>query len=281
MSANRHSYLGLDSFKTALGSGDTRSVEDSHYLRVLEAVSQEIDDWTDRTFVIRTETRDYTARFPDSLPVDDLLAVTALTMDQSGSRNYSVTLSTADYDLVPYNAANDDMPYTAIEIAPNGSYTFTDVQRGIRVAGRWGYWQDLKSATNTVSTTASLSSAGTSLILSASGTIEAGMTLLLSSAEQVYVTAVSGTTVTIERAVNGTTNTTHSTAASIQYYRYPAPIVEAVQLQAARIYKRKDAPFGGVAGPSEMLENVVVVSDLDSDVKKLVEPYKRKTWLAV
>lgn len=53
----------------------------------------------------------------------------------------------------------------------------------------------------------------------------------------------------------------------------PAPIREATLLQATRLYKRKDAPFG-VTGSAEHGQ-LQTISRVDPDVRELIEPYKR------
>ena len=52
----------------------------------------------------------------------------------------------------------------------------------------------------------------------------------------------------------------------------PAPIVEATALQATRLYKRKDAPFG-VIGSTE-LGQLMTISKIDPDVKSMIAPYR-------
>lgn len=53
----------------------------------------------------------------------------------------------------------------------------------------------------------------------------------------------------------------------------PDAIDEACLIQSARIYKRKEAPFG-VAGASEM-GTVVMIATFDPDVKLLLDPFRR------
>lgn len=55
----------------------------------------------------------------------------------------------------------------------------------------------------------------------------------------------------------------------------PAAIREATLLQAARLYKRKDAPFG-VAGSVE-LGQLQTITSIDPDVKQLLAPYRRQS----
>lgn len=58
----------------------------------------------------------------------------------------------------------------------------------------------------------------------------------------------------------------------------PAPIREATLLQAARLYKRKDAPFG-VTGSAEHGQ-LQTISKIDPDVKELIAPFIRH-WMVV
>jgi hypothetical protein len=58
----------------------------------------------------------------------------------------------------------------------------------------------------------------------------------------------------------------------------PDAITEACLIQAARLMKRRDAPFG-VAGSPEMGNELRLLSELDPDVKVLVSTY-RKWWAA-
>lgn len=53
----------------------------------------------------------------------------------------------------------------------------------------------------------------------------------------------------------------------------PAPIREATLLQATRLYKRTDAPFG-VTGSAEHGQ-LQTISRVDPDVAELIAPYKR------
>ena len=53
----------------------------------------------------------------------------------------------------------------------------------------------------------------------------------------------------------------------------PAPVTQACIIQAARIYKRNDSPTG-VMGFGDM-GIIRVGTQLDPDVKQLLEPYRR------
>lgn len=271
-------YLGVSALKTYLN--DTTARYDAEYLRALEAVSRQIDDWLDRTFQPYTATQYYTATNPTELVVDDVLSVTSIALDEAGTRTYATTMSTTDYELAPYNATQREQPYTLIETQPQTQYLFIETPRGVRVSGEWGYW-DRRTTVPVALSSSGLSATATACTLSAaSTTVQAGHTLLLDN-ERLYVTAVSSATISLDRAQHGTSASTHAGGATIERYEYPSPIVEACRLQATRLFKRRDAPLGSFAGPTEMVENVVEVSRLDPDVEQLIAQYHRLTWLGV
>lgn len=53
----------------------------------------------------------------------------------------------------------------------------------------------------------------------------------------------------------------------------PAPIREATALEATRLWKRKDAPFGVTGSPE--LGQLQTITRVDPDVQQLIAPYKR------
>ena len=58
----------------------------------------------------------------------------------------------------------------------------------------------------------------------------------------------------------------------------PAPVKQATHLQASRLWKRKDAPFG-VAGSVEFGSELRLLAKLDPDVELLLRPYRRSWWV--
>lgn len=58
----------------------------------------------------------------------------------------------------------------------------------------------------------------------------------------------------------------------------PAPVKQAALIQASRLWKRKDAPFG-VAGSVEFGSEVRLLAKLDPDVESLLRPYRRLWWV--
>lgn len=183
-------YCTLAELQARLGVDDT--VDDNTLEQVITGVSRMIDDYTRRRFYVSTsETRYYTPRHSDVVEIDDATAITTVATDDDGDRTYENTWAATDYDLCPVNASADGQPYTTIETAPNGVYSFpVGVRKGLKLVGSFGY------------------------------------------------------------------------AATA-----PAVVREACLLQAARIFKRKDAPFG-IAGAPDL--GMLRISQLDPDVKMLL-----------
>ena len=78
---------------------------------------------------------------------------------------------------------------------------------------------------------------------------------------------------TVIRGANNTTGATHSGGAAISLYEYPAPVMEATIIEAARMWKRKDSSFAIAIG----LEGGImeVFRGVDQDVRQAIQPYKK------
>ena len=59
----------------------------------------------------------------------------------------------------------------------------------------------------------------------------------------------------------------------------PSSVKQATLLQAALLWKRKDAPFG-VAGSVEFGSEIRLLAKLDPNAQDLLRPYRRQWWVA-
>jgi len=144
-------YCSLNELKGRLDITLTDTASDTLCEQVVTAVSRWIDDYTRRRFYAAAETRYYTADQNDELWIDDCLAVGTLKTDDNADRTYETSWQTTDYDLLPVNAALDGVPYTRIQIAPNGSYGFPkDVKKGVQLFGTHGYCTTTSSGKATI-----------------------------------------------------------------------------------------------------------------------------------
>lgn len=138
--APTNGYCDTATVKTTLNIGD--SSHDTRLDQIITAVSRAIDDKCERRFYAASETRYYTAGHWYWLPIaDDLLSVSALATDQTGSRAYDTVWAAGDYDLYPYNAALDGYPYGGIMVNRlSGHFAFPqNLPRGVKVTGSFGY----------------------------------------------------------------------------------------------------------------------------------------------
>ena len=184
-------YVARERFKTAanISGAQFNPVID----RVIEAASRDVDRWTRRHFLPKTQTRLY--RWPQPRPGlatvlwldQDLLSVSTL---QTQAQNASpTTISSSDYFLEPANSEPDgNTRYNRIEIDLSSTAAFESgdtPQRSISVAGSWG-WGNTTASAGSVDDSGGISSSDTALIVSDASTIDVGDTLLIDS-EQIFV----------------------------------------------------------------------------------------------
>lgn len=274
-----HTYADVQAFRDYL-AGTTQSAswtaDSAAIVRILEAVSRTIDNALGgRSFGPVIATRSYdlgegTLRtnalfdpvpalslpdyWPGNLagdgvvPLDDwLLTASTVTAYTGTARASSQTLTegiSADFLLEPYNSS----PKHTLKLQEETTKTLYDGQMTLTIAGTWGYQQTTRAMT-TLSAAIVSTSATTCTVTSASG-ISAGQTLVIDS-EQVYVSGVSGATLTIRRGVNGTTAATHLNGAAVSLHEYPADIVQMALELARNRWRERDAGNGPMIGSGE------------------------------
>ena len=194
---------------------------------VICGVSRDIENFTGRKFYTRTETRYYDGGFGRRMLLDeDLLTVTSLTVDNDADGTYDdeTWVEDTDFWLTPFNS----WPKNAIEVHPEGNFSLSQIRKGYKIAGIWGYgngleetpWQD---AGVTVTFADGTTNTGT---VSEAGVLETGQTLLVGT-EQIFIGSISGSNLNnCRRAANGTTGAAHTDAAC-QIARYPSAIRKA------------------------------------------------------
>lgn len=264
-----YAYLSRDRLKSELG--DSATTDDTVYRDVLEAVSEAIDNWLGRTFRVHTATRVYTPVDQDVLWLpDDLLAVTTLKTDPDDDQDYDDTWSAStDYALYPYNASVERKPYYRIDRKPNAAYSFPLTLQGAQIVGKWGFWEELETLASLANE--AMDATETGFDVDSGADFDVLDTILVDS-EQMYVTAIATNTLTVIRGVNGTTAASHLDDAVIKRYRYPGPAARACGIQAARILRRKDAPFGVIGSVDVGFTRLT--ARLDPDVLALLDAYK-------
>lgn len=215
----------------ALVDGAHQSADASLIMGLLEAASRWVDEITQRHYFVEQATRYFPSRRMEA-HVDDLLAVTAMGADseRDGTFDGESWIEGTDYRMEPLNS----WPRMRLVQLPDGDYSMPDTRHSVylRITGAWGYgdgesaspWAGLP-VTGTVAT-----ADGTTLTLSAAGSVTAGMTIKLGD-EQMAVQSVVTTSATVTRGINGTTAAAH-TAAAVSRASYPARIELATRQKA-------------------------------------------------
>ena len=196
-----------------------------------------------------------------------------------GDGTYETTLASTDYTLYPLSGYSIwPKLYLKLNYRSTCGGFASGIPAGVKITGVFGHG-DGNSATPYVATGISgtvATTSGTTLTLSAEGTLQVGQTLRIDS-EQVYVTALSTNgdkTATIVRACNGTTGAVHSTAATY-VYTYPGPVVEACLLWATNVWKQRENPTVFRSG-NAITGEYQLNSDIEAVMRKRLDHHIKK-----
>jgi len=248
----------------------TSTLLDSEMWMTLHLASRLVDRSCNRHFFILLASRAFDVNNIHRISVPDLTVVTAIREDRDGDPVYEATRDSTDYLLWPANAKPESVNgalYNAILADPQGVRPdFPTGLRRVQITGEWGFWKVSRDSGTTLNQGGPLSAGVTAAIVADGTAIAAGHTLLLES-EQMYVREVVANVATVERGVNGTAEVTHVDGITVSVCQYPAPIIEATTLIAARLWKRKDVPLADGLN--------VDSSTSDSDISTLLDPYKK------
>ena len=249
------------------------SDDDNELFELLLAVSDWVDHYCNRHFYPRVETLLFDGPGGDRLLVPDLVAVTGLAQAEADGRSFGNAWEPDDYRLLPHNAAPLQPwghPYGAIRARRERGDGFVSGEASVRVSGLWGYRCFAEPSSATL--TAELTADAVTVNVSDGAQLRVGQTVLLgvsgskgvAEAEQALITAISSNALTVSRGLNGTTPTAHASGGAVGILRWPASVERAALIQAARIWTRA-ADF----------EPFYVDADVDTDVRLLLEPYRK------
>lgn len=225
---------------------------DAILARSVDEVSREFENETHREFAATLGTR-YLQRHPrtcgDELWLDqDLASISGLTVDDDGDGTYELTLvENTDYFVEREDDLDSNTPIVCLTLNRNGTQlsSWPTAYRAVKVTGLWGYSYELQDATVDTAEVLDTTETDITIDLTAATLIFPGDTIVIES-EQMEVTAVATTTLTVVRGINGTAAATHVTDSDIYVRRYPRDIEEII---AERVVgKRWDTQGGYDAG---------------------------------
>ncbi len=283
-------YCALADLRERLAlPASARTDLDDQIGRIISEVSRQFDLECGRVFFVSHDTRQFTySAYPgtlrESLLPDDLLAIdeNGMRTDPSGTRTYPTIWATTDYDLLPTEAPfqSPPAPYWRIGLRPFVSLYFPSYPLGIQTAGDWGrYDVRVRLATAVGDSGIDDQADSTSLPVDALDEFSVGQTLRIGD-EQVFVTALVTTdgemmdpptySLTLERAVNGSTLASHAEDDPIGLYTYPV-VGELCLEQAKRRYERSIGRSGRETEPG--IRNF---GSLDRDILDGLSKLKRR-----
>ncbi len=236
MASSVNAYVTLTEFKNILGV--TSTTDDVTTRKIIEAASRAIETYTGRNFFITNETKYFDGANPLWIP--DLLSIntSGLKTDEDGDGTYENTFATTDYHLYPLNT----FPKYRIEINTHGDYSSFagGVKKGVQIAGEWGYGDGTAATPYTAVTTIAedLTAGETDITVTSATNLSIGNTIKIDS-EQMYITAYVHPLITVETGINGTTEATHTTGATVYAYRYPKDIWQACMDLAVDLWQNR------------------------------------------
>jgi len=211
-------YATLEQVKDVLNI--TSTTRDDDLMMFLEAVSRDIDTAASRFFYTETATNYYdgAGRFCHLL-IDDVISITEWLTDTDIDETFSGDWTeSTDYVLNPRSL----FPKFEMRLSFDTEMALGCTIDYHKVTGTWGYGNGTSDPWKVSGITGTVASTdGTTLTLSAEGTIKVGHTIKCGT-EQMFVSAVTSDgslEATVARGANGTTAAIHSTvAASIALY---------------------------------------------------------------
>ena len=245
-----NTYTSLHTLKSPSILNLTDDAHDDRLLMLAENVSRHIDRFCNRHFFCLKATRLFDGSGGDTILLPDLVSLdpAGLRTDDDLDGSFETTWPESDYLLYPANAdpaAGLDVssPYNKLVVNTTSGLreSFPAGRRTVQLSGQWGYWTRLWTAEGSLEE--ALDADETDALLSAVTGLSPGHTILFDS-EQMYVRKIVGSTLTVTRAVNGTSPSTHRFGDGVRVFAYPGPVTEATLLQVSRLWRNDPLDTG-------------------------------------
>ena len=282
-----NSYVDLKTFKSYFQLDAFNDTYDEALLEKIIDGSRDFDRDTARFFYSWEGTR----YFPVGnywgaarAFIEDLQSFTYVGVDIDGSGNYvslDLTSSQPDAFLLDWEQKTNKLPYCYLEANRYGSRPSwgPNMRRGIKITGVFGYGDDYPSPAytglgNTVQDNP-MTNSQTTVTLDNNNYASPGQNWRIDS-EQVFVSAFNtGTKVaTIIRGINGTVAASHLQGTTIYIYRFPKAVAHAVEIYAAREWRRRQSAYANRI-ENIMLGTIEVFKDTDPSWLSAVRKYRR------
>lgn len=247
------------------------------WLRNAIAATEDVAGFTRRGFaaVLGTWYLDVPAQTPANefglrywLPFD-VVSITSLALKTADPLTYGAALVENTDFLAQREDGDSNKPMVYLDML--SGQRLTAGARQLKLVGVRGYSYEVES-TGLTGTLSDATDTSLTTNATAENVIYPGMMLKMAS-EQMYASAVSGTTVTVERGQNGTTATSHS-AVAISARRYPRWCEEATKLRALDLFTAKRTAGQGTSGGEDLS---FASPGIYRQFRSLLTPHKRLT----
>ena len=235
-------YARMSDFKAEAG-GVIHTEDDTSWLRALERASREVDSWCGQRFYPETATAYFDgsgiARLMLHLAANEqfrsrVQTVTTLKADSTGDGTYDVTFTEATHFWRRRKHVGGG--HSVLEInpyAPPALTTFPDAPLSVELVGVFGAWTGTVASAATVDDAGAIDTSQITITVDDGHQVEVGDTLNENS-EDMLVTEVAPTRLTVDRAINGTTGSTHANDVALARRTYPSDVAGVVTKMALR-----------------------------------------------
>lgn len=273
MAATTHPEGRWYSDRTAIKSfifADTSVTDkDNRIDKLIARASAWIENYTGRHFFPWTGTKEFDFQRSTKLILgDDLVSVTTLAHGDGTD-----TIDSGDYFLYPLNAADDNKPYTSIEILVSDDFlTYDDSkQSAIQITGKWGYCE-IKRLTASILTAAITSTTATTAAVTAGTDFAIGQTILIDD-EQMFISNVSSNNLTVVRGMNGTTAAAHLISSVTYILEAPLSVMMACEMLVAQWLHAADSMWSNPSSERTIKRDVKL-----TEVKGLLKGFRRMVY---
>jgi hypothetical protein len=293
-------YATIDELKEYIGlTALAETKDDALLLRFAIQASRVFDTFATngvmpkRRFYPTLATKDFDHPSDDTQQLrlyDDLLEINTLTTE-----NGATTISSSDYNLQTADGRYNQTPYRQIRLTGDGTTTaFAFDGTGDaanQVTGFWGYHDDWANAwqdsTDTVQDAPLSDSATTVTVNDVAGDDINGIPnrfkrqqLLKIEDEILWLVDTNQTDniLTVRRGMNGTVAASHVQGTAVYVFKPMDDVVEAMQVLATHLYRRKDSIGTPDERPVSNLQGQLILPGvLPDEVKQILKPHRKES----
>lgn len=259
------------------------------FTHLAETVSRFIDEKCRRTFYPEIDTRYFDPGVDGKeVWIDDLIEITSVAYSDDDGETYTVLVEDTDYYATYGTKRNEKKSYNRLVINPNGDlalFPHSVNNDGVRIIGIWGYSDDrdnvFEDSADEVEDNPLANSDIIVTVNDADGAnkwgiaprFQAGQLIRIETEYiQINSTDTEAETLSVVRAMNGSTAAGHVQNTQIDVFVPPKPIIQAILAQAMHQFKRGQTAYADAEADLDM-QRMRHVKALDPEIVMMVASY--------